>query len=293
MVKRSECAELRRLMIERVEEVDPDRKAAIALSGGKDSLAMLFAMLESGRKPRCYTFCCVGHPNRDVQIAEHVTKFYGLDHVVVPLPVDHESIIEDVREVLQWQQANKPKKTIIECLRPWLYVGPAMQARGDNLIFIGFAAGNFTNLAGRDQKILRQIGEEEFVKQGWRDYYFDYTERSLQFVDSNVKWLCDKKYGIQMEDMFACDPIFDWARQHTVYETNRAEDGRRLEKAVLIYAFEDYVREVGTPGESKSYQIRSGIADFHEGLLYNEEYNPGGKHKGVIGIYNDIANGRL
>ena len=293
MVKRAECGELRKLMIERIEEIDPDRKAAVALSGGKDSLTFLFAMLETGRKPRCYTFYMEGHKSRDVVIAEHVTKFYDLDHVLIPIPTDHDVIVDDVREVMKWSQAQKPKKTIIECMRPWLYVCPEMQARGDDYILIGFAAGNFFNLSARDQKALRKLGEEEFVKQGWRDHYFKPNPHNLQFVDANVAWICKHKFGIDMEDYYACDPIFEWFRQHTVYETNRAEDGRRLEKAPFLYAWEDYIKDVGTPGESGSYQIVSNLAEFHKGLLWNEKYNPGGKHKSVVGIYNDLYHGRL
>ena len=74
---------------------------------------------------------------------------------------------------------------------------------------------------------------------------------------------------------------------------HRSEGDRRLIKAPLVYAFEEKVKIAGTPGEQGSYQKVCGLADFHEGLLWSERYNPGGKHKGIIGIYNDLANERL
>ncbi len=41
-----------------------------------------------------------------------------------------------------------------------------------------------------------------------------------------------------------------------------------------------------------SYQVNSNLREFHDGLLWNEKFNPM-KAKSVIAVYNAIARGNL
>ncbi len=254
-----------------------------------DSVTILFAMLESGRKPRCYTFYCKGYPSEDLISSQKLCAHFGVEHIPVPVPIDHDRIVADVRVLIAKHQASKIKKTIIQCMHPWLYLCPAMLKRGEDHVFTGFAAGNYYNLSRRDQKALRELGEEEFTKRGWRHHYFDH----LEFVDGNCAYLSKHTYGIQMDDVYACDPIAEWFRSYTIDDSHRAEDGSRLQKASAIYAFEDYYNQGEFYRRGASYQVNSKLREFHDGLLWNERYNPGGKWKHIIAIYNAIAAGKL
>lgn len=284
-MKRAACTELRDLMVARCNQIDPQKKATVALSGGIDSVTMLFAMLESGRRPRCYTFYADGYESPDLLAARRVTKHFGLEHVEVAVSVDHDQMVADIRHIIN--NTCKVKKTIIQCVHPWVYTAPAMKRHGDDHILIGFAAGNFFNLSRRDNKALRALGEEEFLRQGWRDHKFT----DLRFVDGNVAYYCKTAHGIHMDDWYACDPICNWFKKFKVAELHQAEDGSRLEKAPCLYAFEDYYKQGPFANKPSSYQVNSKIRDFHDGLLWNPKYNPGHKHQHIIAIYNRIANG--
>lgn len=289
-MKKADCLELRRIMLDKIEELDPDRKACLALSGGVDSVTVLFAMLESGRKPRCYTFYAKDYPSEDLLSARRLCDDFGLELVEVPVPVDHDSIVADLKVLVHAHQADKIKKTIVQCMHPWMYVCPEMQKRGDDFILIGFAAGNYYALSRRDGKKLRELGEEEFKNQGHRNHNFR-GGTSLQFVDANVAQFCGR-YGIHMDDFYAYDEIQEWMKQFTTDELHRDEHGNRFEKAVVVYAFHDYYEKGPYYRKGSSYQINSKIRDFHDGLLWNPRYNPSGA-KAIIRIYRDIAEGRV
>ena len=274
-------------MLDRVEELDPNRKAVVALSGGVDSVTALFAMLESGRKPRCYTFYMDGDPSTDLRAATRITQDFGLEHVLVPIPTDHDEIVRNVRKVIN--NTCVVKKTVIECTAPWSYTGAAMKARGDDHILIGFSAGNIFCLSRRDSKVRAEIGEAAFLKAGWRDHRFT----DLNFVDANVAHFCRVVHDIKMDDFFACDPIFKWFHEFTIDQIHRDENGDRFEKAPFIYAFEDYYKRGEYYRKGSSYQVNSRLRDYYEGLLWNEKYNPDNKCKAVIGIYNRIAKGEI
>jgi hypothetical protein len=276
-------------MIQRVEALDPDRKAALALSGGIDSTTVLFAMLASGRKPRCYTFYCEGHESDDLRSSRQLAKDFALELIEVPVPVDHESIMASSRQLIHLHAASKVKKTIIQCMHPWLYICPQMQARGDKHILIGFAADNYYCITRRDSKRLRLLGEVEFKRRGYRDHMFT----NLEYVDGNVALLCRRSYDIVMDDVYASGKIQEWFKLFTVETLHRAEDGSRLQKSPSLYAFEDYYGRGHYYRDPSSYQVNSNLREFHEGLLWNEKYNPGRKFKNVIGVYNAIAKGML
>ncbi len=171
-MRRLDAQALRGHLIKRIEQLDPAGMASLALSGGIDSTTVLFAMLASGRKPRCYTFYCAGHESSDLQSSRRLAKDFGLELIEIPVPIDHETIIADVRKILSLQAAPKVKKTIVQCLHPWLYICPAMVERGDKHILIGFAADNYYCITRRDSKLLRLHGEAEFKRRGHRDHMF-------------------------------------------------------------------------------------------------------------------------
>lgn len=286
-MRREVCKELRERLVERARGVNPDGKACLALSGGVDSVTALFAMLEAGQRPRCYTFYMEGHVSDDLVAAKRLTEHFGLEHVVVMVPTAHDEIVRNVQRVIAG--TCKIKKTIIECTAPWTYIGRAMAERGDKHILIGFSAGNIFCLSRRDNKKLLELGEAEFLRQGHRTHKFT----DLNYVDGNVARYVKVNFGIIMDDFFATDRIFKWFHPYTIGEIHRAEDGSRFEKAPFIYAFHDYYGQKDFYRKGSSYQVNSRLRDFYEGLLWNEKYNPSHKHQGIIAIYNRIASGDI
>ena len=126
---------LRELMIQLIEERDPDRTASLALSGGTDSATILFGMIETGRRPRCYTFYCENTISTDLLASRRLCQHFGLELVEVQIPWDLERLVLDLRTLTQ--RARVIKKTVIQCMHPWLYIYPEMVKRDDRLMFNG------------------------------------------------------------------------------------------------------------------------------------------------------------
>ena len=127
------------------------------------------------------------------------------------------------------------------------------------------------------------------MRRGHRDHKF----QSLEYVDGNVAMVCRTSFKIRMDDVYATALIQEWFKQFAIDDLHLSEDGMRLIKAPSIYAFEDYYSRGNYYRQPSSYQVNSSLREFHDGLLWNEKYNPDHKAKSVIAIYNRMARGNI
>jgi hypothetical protein len=246
-------------------------------------------MLEAGLQPRCYTFYCENHPSTDLNSSRKIADDFGLELVEVPVPTSLEQIEADVRKLVEIQQAPKIKRTIIQCLHPWMYICPEMLKHDDRHIFIGFAADNYYRTTARDNKLLNKLGEEEFRRAGHRDHMF----HDLNYVDANVAKYCLDSHGITMDDVYACEEIQEWFKQFPSRDLDKDEAGNALVKAPSVYAFSDYYERGAYYRRPSSYQVNSNLREFHEILLFDERLNPEHRWKNVVAVYNAMHRGRV
>lgn len=273
-IESADLRSLRKICEERILQIDPEGKAELALSGGTDSLTVLFAMLSTGRKPRCITFFVEGRISSDLQASRNVCKHFNLDLAEVPLPNTPDRIVNDVRKLLP--HCHKVKATIIQCMHPWLYIYPAM--KGD-LILNGLGGDDLYCMQRKVQVALHQKGEAAILP--WRHVYSD----DLDFSSGNIhryaqQW---KKRSI---DFYHCDQIEQWFLQFKAMALHKP-----YEKYPSIAAFSDFYGQGSFRRLHSSYQLNSGLKETHERILYSS-YNQR-KAKAMIAIYNDLAAGRL
>ena len=274
---------LRDLMIDMIEEIDPERRACLALSGGTDSTTVLFAMLETGRRPRCYTFFCENTISTDLQASRALCKQFDLELVEIMIPWDLERLVADVRTLTQ--RAQVIKKTVIQCMHPWLYIYPEMQKRGDTLMLNGLGGDDHYCSQRKVMVAIRQKGEQFVRDQGWRRCF----SSDFNFSSANIMGMGKAHYGITNLDLYNDKRMDDWFNQFDVMDLHRDQNGRGLEKAPSILAFMDLYKQTFRR-DHQSYQINSKLKDMHEALLLSPVHNPR-KAKDVISIYRDIANG--
>ena len=167
-----------------------------------------------------------------------------------------------------------------------------MKKRGEISMLIGFAADNYYCNTLRDSKRLHELGEVEFKAKGFRNHRFD-TSDCLSYVDGNVARFCKLHYGVTVSDAYASTPIQEWFKQFTIKELGLAEDGRLLAKAPAVYAFSDYYERGPYIRKASSYQVNSGVREFHDLLLDVDRLNPEKKTKAIVSIYRAIAEGIL
>lgn len=259
--------ELRELMIDRVRSIP--RPFELALSGGTDSTTVLFACLAAGIKPRCLTFRLSAVDSGDCRASRFIAKHFGLDLEVVEVPSAPEAMIRDIKAVAP--HAHVLKKTIIQCLIPWLYIYPAMETE---TIVTGLGGDDLYCNQRKVQVALNTQGEEAIRE--WRKTYSD----DLRFSNANIIRF-GKQYGKECIDAYHWKPIVDWFAKHPAKSLNRP-----YEKHPSIEAFRDYYGQAPFRRAHSSYQVNSGLRDFHDGLLKSQHNTR--RRKAVIALYRDI-----
>jgi len=270
IVTPDDLREFRSICEKRIEELDPDRTAELALSGGTDSMTILFSMLSTDRRPHCISFYVHGVESTDIKASRYVCKYFGLELTEVKLPSAPHEVIADIKRVLPHCAVIKP--TIVQCMIPWLYIYPAM--RGSYMLNGLGGDDHYCNQL-KVQKDLHANGEESVLK--YRQCYTD----DINFSGGNIKRFAEV-YQKRNEDFYNCAEITDWFRQFTVRAINKPYD-----KYPSIAAFADFYRLGRFKRAHSSYQINSGLKDSHLRLL-DTQYNRRNA-KSIVAIYNDLA----
>lgn len=274
----SDIGAFRNLCLKRIEQIDPNRNAALALSGGTDSVTILFSMLAMGRKPRCYTFHVDGIVSTDLLSSRNLCKHFGLELVELTLPSDPDAIAGDVRQYIN--HCHTIKKTVVQCMHPWLYIYPAMAERGDTLILNGLGGDDLYCNQRKVNVAQQQFGEAAIIP--WRKVWSD----DIKFSAANIILWGDTEFGITNTDFYKFPEMEEWFLQFPIRSLHRP-----VEKYPSAAAFKEMYAKGNFYRKHDSYQINSGLKKTHEKLL-DTPYNLKGA-KDMITIYNDFANGRL
>lgn len=267
-----DAAGLRDLYIERIEEIDPNHTAALALSGGTDSMTVLFSMLETGRRPQCYTFHMEDIVSKDLLSARHACKYFGLVLKEIPVPSDVDTMYNDVKRVIP--HCEYIKKTIIQCMIPWLYIYPALE---QDTIITGLGGDDYFATQRKTQIRYHKLGDEAIIN--GRVYY----GADLRFSGANIERFAGN-YKKKNIDFYASKKIEEYLLRYTFKAINTP-----VPKYPSILAFEDYyaMEPFYRDQTEHSYQINSRLRDCQDKLL-RSKYNIAG-HKAIIGLYNEIA----
>jgi asparagine synthetase B (glutamine-hydrolysing) len=269
MLTKENGLKFKELLLKKVKaEAEKHDDFAILFSGGVDSCMVLFACLELGIKPKCYTFGVEGYDSGDVETSKAMCEHFGVDHEVIMIPVDVKQLEKDVRYLIE--KYGQLKKTTVQCLFPFLYMMPQVKEKA---VFLGLLSDVYF-ICGRKAKYVRDSKEK-----------FDEIRKSSVYsiTDELSQRYCEEEHGVAFVDIFLDDDMFDFAMQFDWRELNTPK-----EKYLAYLAFEEYF-EAGEKFFRKhsSYQIESGLREYHDLLLQQPHLNVKG-HKAIIGIYNYI-----
>ncbi len=101
---------------------DVSGPVAVALSGGIDSTACLFALQELDKDVRAYTFHIDGHESTDLRVSRDVCRTFNVPLTTVALPTDIGTIKQDTYAIVNG--LGYTKKTNVECIWPFMYMLP-------------------------------------------------------------------------------------------------------------------------------------------------------------------------
>lgn len=267
----ADANKFRDICIRRIEEIDPQKDAALALSGGTDSMTALFAMIETGRKPECYTFYMTGYPSKDLKSSRFACKYFGLNLHEIAVPSDVDGIYADIQRVLPY--CEYPKKTIVQCMIPWLYIYPAMS---EKLIINGIGGDDFYGTQRKVNVEYAKSGDKGIIQ--YRRFYGHY----LEYSEGNILRLAGT-YGKVNIGFYDSKEMEDFLLEFSFRAINKP-----FAKYPSVLAWTDYYKKAGFYRDQidHSYQINSKLRDYHDRLL-TSKYNVAG-NKSVVGIYNRV-----
>ncbi len=163
-MKRSE--RVKHVLMSELADVADDCR--VLLSSGVDSLSVLLALLELGKKPIAMSFTLDGRMSTDFSLARRNAKVYGVPFEPVFLPTGMETLRADVRHLLR---RGAKSKTDIECSWP---VWRALKDLGPVDVAMGHCADGHFGLSKKamihyrkDVALLEAYREKLFTNPGY------------------------------------------------------------------------------------------------------------------------------
>jgi len=116
---------LKKLLIKAIRETcSPAAPVALLLSGGIDSSCLLFACLELGLSPHCYTYSVENEPSFDRKQALRLTAAFGLRLEEIVIPAAPDKALAAIRTLLRLGVRGQ---VALQCMHGHLYVAPYVQ----------------------------------------------------------------------------------------------------------------------------------------------------------------------
>lgn len=143
-----------------IQEVRSEPRIGLLLSGGVDSVTILWEMLDAGIKPHVYTFRIPqteSRPNGDLgsdaEKAIKLARRYGLSHTVVDLPYDSDVLAEFLIHTYRTYGADRMKSTPdFEVLTIIRQIFLTAHEEGMTDLFLGIGDGDI-HLVGKKNEI--------------------------------------------------------------------------------------------------------------------------------------------
>jgi asparagine synthetase B (glutamine-hydrolysing) len=250
--------------------LSPFNRVALALSGGTDSLALMFALLQIEQPFTAYTFHCEGVHSTDLQRSIEACQAFNVTQHIITLPSDVDTIYHDCLATIPYCR-NKVTKTKVETLRPLLYLFDQVK---EDIIINGDGGGDLQPTGRKVNMFLKEHGEEAFREAGFRDME-DLKADGLNGTRDHYRCYMDLAEDRSKEYIcgYRSDSIFDYYKKFTMRALMSPE------KALTVRAFQDCF-DIIKPVPHSAYQLNSGLAKQHEQLLQSR-YN-------TTGVYNQM-----
>ena len=164
------------------------------------------------------------------------------------------------------------RKTVIQCAHPFLYALPLID---EEYVIIGLERGRPWGL-NQKGTTAGYKGLEAFNE--YRIFAIEEQKRnSIHYIVNmiNENHICVRPY----DD----DAVNDWFMARGYKELNCPHA-----KQPILDEFPKEIKMCKQRLKHASYQVESGLREFHDLLLDDRELNPEHRYKSVVGVYNNI-----
>ncbi len=274
----------RAALLATLEPIPPD--TPLLLSGGMDSLALLAALVELGRRPFLATYRLADRPSADSAMAGAVAADYGLPLAELRLRVDAESVERLVRTVIG--VLGTARKTAVECASPTLLLALELHRRGYGRVIAG--SGGIVEDNRSFVIALRAAGGTETpALRAYRRSQLLGTAGSGSATEA--MWRAAAAAGVTLVEPYSTEPLASTALSIPAAELNRPR-----QKGIALRAFPSFF---GYPDRLRywhrncSLQSASGLREAFAAVLLDSPRLNARRHRAVRGVYGDLLAGRV
>lgn len=247
---------------------------AVFLSAGLDSHAVLFSLLELGRKVVIYSITVKGHESRDFKAARNTAEVFNLKFVPVYLPTKPKDIKKSLRYTVDVMKASG--KVCIEAL--WTY-SHAIHLVKEDYIASGLAADIYFVLSKKGCMHYKDKADEYRIPK-WESI------RGPNSQTTRLKNYC-KTRGIRWLSPWLTQQMMD-----EFYTTSWDDVNKPKQKQPIRTQFEKELAQVRTYQHTDMHKGDSGISTLLSTLLNDPVWNQWG-YKSMTGVYNRLVKGEI
>ncbi len=239
---------------------------ALLLSGGVDSLSILFSLRELDKKVYPYTFYLEGYTSPDLKQSRKVSQIYNLPLVEVEVP--RENIKEDIIKLAKDYKCKT--KVSFETNLHLLYTFPEIK---QEIVATGLVSGTLWGTA--KSVILKFRDDKEGFDNDRIHCYYDFRDK----VQLDI---FEKQYNLKVVNPYFNENLFNFSLRYDWHFLNKP-----FQKWIIVNAFPEEFKKTGIRKESP-YQLNSGMARYCETFLTDKEFNPNNRSR-MLDVYRDIA----
>jgi len=243
-----------KLLVNELDKTSSDKEVAILLSGGVDSLSILFAARRLNKSITAYTFHLDNQPTYDSNKAVEVCNMFDVKCKVIEIPTGN----LEVDFIRLAKTIGCKKKTHFECCFPFLYVYPEIK---ETEVLSGWAADGYYGISKK--AILHYTkGKSKSKFDEFRDIYFSENNRAGYLWHNRVAELNNKKF---------ITPYLSDSVKKFFYDKDWYELNQPFQKHHVVNAFKEFKQFKFK--KHINLQLGSNVDKLFETLIENKNIN--------------------
>jgi asparagine synthetase B (glutamine-hydrolysing) len=254
-------ANLRDVLLFATEKMLRTDEVGLLLSGGTDSMTVLWCLQFFGVRVQAYTFYLEGRVSKDVMAARLASETYGVPLTEIEIPYQSTGALAfDVAQLVH--DMGSARKTAVECTWPFMHVTPFVV---EEQMFTGMSADDLYGSAAHMQ-----------INYGKNPSAFR-AKRAEQMADERTGGWCYVRDLFNRDAIELCAPyrdevVIDWFLQRSFAELHTPK-----QKGVALRAFEKEYAKTKMYRRQSNLQVGSGIREYMARMLDDPEVNPKGR----------------
>lgn len=262
---------------------------SLSFSGGIESSAILFALVELGQHPyECITFQVGGVETKDTYFAKKICKYYDVPLEVIDIPIQSkEELVDQCRVIID--VIGIARNIDVQCCHAYLHM---MQKMDTNNLVTGFYEDIHYEANKKLFMMYRKMKKGELDKDYFEEYYrlgreaiFNGRTRAGTIHNYVVIEKFLKHFGLELYCPFKDRTLFNITQKLTFEETNFMDGKFKKKWFITQVMFKPFFDRFGN-AKNSNYMHTQGMKQYHRKVLLD-----GTPHKDTIAVYNRIKKG--